>query len=93
MQSGQATGAEAARRARWRELAALGLGALLAIPLFAVPDGAAAQITPGQRQEIVAEDDRVQLDFNDVELSVVIDTIARLTVVKPFTWSTDSKTA
>jgi len=29
--------------------------------------------------EIVVEDDKVQLDFNDVELSVVIDTIARLT--------------
>ena len=30
-------------------------------------------------QEVVVEDDMVQLDFNDVELSVVIDTIARLT--------------
>jgi general secretion pathway protein D len=29
--------------------------------------------------EIVVENDKVQLDFNDVELSVVIDTIARLT--------------
>ncbi|GAG24028.1 unnamed protein product, partial [marine sediment metagenome] len=29
--------------------------------------------------EIVVEDDKVQLDFNNVELSVVIDTISRLT--------------
>ena len=29
--------------------------------------------------DIVVENDKVQLDFNDVELSVVIDTIARLT--------------
>ena len=34
---------------------------------------------PGGGENVVVEDDMVQLDFNDVELSVVIDTIARLT--------------
>jgi general secretion pathway protein D len=40
---------------------------------------AGAQQTPGAAPGLVAENDLVQLDFNDVELSVVIDTIARLT--------------
>jgi general secretion pathway protein D len=38
-----------------------------------------AQEAPTGQPEIVVENDKVQLDFNDVELSVVIDTIARLT--------------
>jgi general secretion pathway protein D len=38
-----------------------------------------AQQVPGTAPDVVAENDLVQLDFNDVELSVVIDTIARLT--------------
>jgi len=38
-----------------------------------------AQEVPTGEPGIVVEDDKVQLDFNDVELSVVIDTIARLT--------------
>jgi general secretion pathway protein D len=56
---------------RWRIAGALGLLALgLAGPAFGQPaPGAAA----------APADDQVQLDFTDVELSVVIDTIARLT--------------
>ena len=51
------------------------LGLVLGIAL--VCGGVQAQ--PTGAPEIVVEDDKVQLDFNDVELSVVIDTIARLT--------------
>jgi general secretion pathway protein D len=50
-------------------LALLGLGLAFAAPLW-------AQAAP---PEAVAPGEQVQLDFNDVELSVVIDTIARLT--------------
>ena len=63
-----------AAKARRRAFAVLCVGGLLLAPL-----AASGQITPGQREEITIEDDMVQLDFNDVGLSVVIDTIARLT--------------
>ena len=81
MNQGRGNGDGEALARRRAGLAVLCLGALLLGPgsglLAAV--GASAQITPGQREEIVVEDDGVQLDFNDVELSVVIDTIAQLT--------------
>ncbi len=53
------------------------LGLVLALAMIGgdVP----AQEAPTGEPGIVIEDDKVQLDFNDVELSVVIDTIARLT--------------
>ena len=53
------------------------LGLVLALAMIGgdVP----AQEAPTGQPGIVIEDDKVQLDFNDVELSVVIDTIARLT--------------
>ena len=56
---------------RWRIAGALGLLALgLAGPAFGQP-------APGA--PAAPADDQAQLDFTDVELSVVIDTIARLT--------------
>ncbi len=60
-----------ANRFAWR------LGLVLALAMIGgdVP----AQEAPTGEPGIVIEDDKVQLDFNDVELSVVIDTIARLT--------------
>ena len=51
------------------------LGLVLGIALIC----GGVQAQPTGAPEIVVEDDKVQLDFNDVELSVVIDTIARLT--------------
>ncbi|HET6305241.1 MAG TPA: secretin N-terminal domain-containing protein, partial [Myxococcota bacterium] len=57
---------------RRRFLLAAVLGALLAAP------GARAQAPPDAAVE-EAQDELVQLDFNDVEIAVVIDTIARLT--------------
>jgi general secretion pathway protein D len=53
-------------------LALLAVGLAPTGPAWAQPAGAAG---PGA----TVTDDEVQLDFNDVELSVVIDTIARLT--------------
>jgi general secretion pathway protein D len=50
-------------------LAAFGAGAAASAQPAAAPPGGGAEVTNGD----------VQLDFNDVELSVVIDTIARLT--------------
>ena len=43
------------------------------------PRAAAAPVLPASPGAAAKADDLVQLDFNDVELSVVIDTIARLT--------------
>lgn len=57
--------------ARGRRAGAL----LLAAVLLAAAAGVAQEETPGVR----VQDGKVQLDFNDVELAVVIDTIARLT--------------
>ncbi len=82
MSTGEADEAAQERRGTAGRGARLGaaLGAALwGAALLGLPLAAAAQITPNQRQEIVAEEGEVQLDFNDVELSVVIDTIARLT--------------
>ncbi len=53
----------------------LWMGGFLAAALLLAPLGATGQRTGG----ISVEDGMVQLDFNDVELSVVIDTISRLT--------------
>ena len=53
------------------------LGLVLALVLLGA--AAWAQEVPTGEPGIVVEDDKVQLDFDDVELSVVIDTIARLT--------------
>jgi general secretion pathway protein D len=53
------------------------LGLILAIAVIGGDVG--AQGPPTGAPEVVVTDDKVQLDFNDVELSVVIDTIARLT--------------
>ncbi len=48
--------------------------------LVGVVTAAAQAQAPGRPEaRVTAENGRVQLDFNDVELSVVIDTIARLT--------------
>ncbi len=55
----------------WR----LGLVLALALPGAGAPAQNAAETTP----DVVIENDKVQLDFTDVELSVVIDTIAQLT--------------
>lgn len=55
-------------------LALLASGLAFAGPAWAQPAGAA-----GAGAGATVTDDQVQLDFNDVELSVVIDTIARLT--------------
>jgi general secretion pathway protein D len=55
---------------------------VLAACLAVAPGPAAAQAPPGgtgETPELVVEDEQVQLDFNDVELAVVIDTIAKLT--------------
>ena len=53
-------------------LGLLALGLVLTGPAWAQPAGSAGA-------GATVTDDQVQLDFNDVELSVVIDTIARLT--------------
>ncbi len=74
MQTGRWQRGNGAARRCLAAVAASFVGALLLLP-----PAATAQITPNQREEIVVEDEGVQLDFNDVELSVVIDTIARLT--------------
>jgi general secretion pathway protein D len=57
------------------------LGPFLALGFaaLAVAGGAGAQSEDGTSGIELSEEDRVQLDFNDVELKVVIDTIARLT--------------
>jgi general secretion pathway protein D len=57
---------------------ALSLGTLLAALAVGGPRSARAQQPTGQ-QGAVVDGDLVQLDFTDVELPVVIDTIARLT--------------
>ncbi|MCI0545903.1 MAG: type II secretion system protein GspD, partial [Candidatus Rokubacteria bacterium] len=49
-----------------------------ALLLFLAPPVARAQAPPDAAVE-EAQDELVQLDFNDVEIAVVIDTIARLT--------------
>lgn len=54
-----------------------GLARSLSALLLVVAGVAAAQVAEDPSN--AAEGDRVQLDFNDVELNVVIDTIARLT--------------
>jgi len=55
-------------------------GALLLVALVAVAPGpASAQRRVAAPEDVSPEDELVQLDFNDVELAVVIDTIARLT--------------
>ena len=61
---------------------AWGLGLVLTLALMGGEvraQEAWAQEVPTGEPEIIVEGDKVQLDFNDVELSVVIDTIARLT--------------
>ncbi len=65
------------RSSRGRTRAAGWLWALgiLAWTLLPIPQPAAGQ----DATDVVVEDGGVQLDFNDVELAVVIDTIARLT--------------
>lgn len=67
------------RRSRSPAALALGLGALLLA--FAAADSrpARAQQPPTQTPGAVVDGELVQLDFTDVELPVVIDTIARLT--------------
>ncbi|MCC6640377.1 MAG: type II secretion system secretin GspD [Deltaproteobacteria bacterium] len=62
------------RSIAWLLAAALGLGALAARAQVPPPPGAA-----GAPASASADDGLVQLDFNDVELGVVIDTIAKLT--------------
>ena len=59
----------------------LRLAALLALLALAAPFAASAQPAQpaGPGSGAVVDGDLVQLDFNDVELPVVIDTIARLT--------------
>ena len=59
------------KRARWQRL----VGVALLFLLLAVPVSAQAPPEGG----LTTDNGHVQLDFNDVELSVVIDTIARLT--------------
>jgi len=56
----------------------VGAPGLLALGLLLSGAGS-AQPAPPAAGGVTATDDQVQLDFNDVELSVVIDTIARLT--------------
>ncbi len=63
------------RSAPQRVAAAGALGLWLALALA----GTASAQTPTGGTEVSVEDGMVQLDFNDVELAVVIDTIARLT--------------
>ena len=53
------------------------LGLVLALALMS--GGVSAQDVATGAPEIVVENDKVQLDFNDVELAVVIETIARIT--------------
>jgi general secretion pathway protein D len=53
------------------------LGLVLALAM--IGGDVRAQQAPTGQPGVVVEDDKVQLDFNDVEISVVIDTIARLT--------------
>src|SRR5512139_2821267 len=55
-------------------LGLLALGLVLSGPAWAQPAGA-----PDAEAGATVSDGEVQLDFNDVDLSVVIDTIARLT--------------
>ena len=61
---------------------AWGLGLVLTLALMGGEvraQEAWAQEVPTGEPGIIVEGDKVQLDFNDVELSVVIDTISRLT--------------
>jgi len=59
----------------------MAIAAGLAVSLVLAAAGAVAQAPPGPGADtgITEQDGMVQLDFNDVELAVVIDTISRLT--------------
>src|SRR5262245_65295956 len=67
------------RRSERMRMRIVGAGVLLALGLLVAGGTVAQPAEPGLPEAPPGPGEEVQLDFNDVELSVVIDTIARLT--------------